>query len=164
MADLADVSTKDALYEADEFAWIERQIALLRAGDIHRLDRDHLIEYLSDMAARDRRELESRLTVLYAHILKFQIQPGRASRSWRSTIAEQQRAIRQIMKSLPSLGKRALAMVPELYPDAIKAAAIETGIDPASIPSIPEFDLAELMSFNPMQDPTALPITPDPPT
>ena len=67
------------LYEADEHAWIERQIAALRDGALDRLDRANLIVYLTDMAARDRRELGSRLVVLYAHILKSRIQPEKAT-------------------------------------------------------------------------------------
>ena len=34
MTDIADVLIKNALYGVDEYAWIERQIALLRSGDI----------------------------------------------------------------------------------------------------------------------------------
>ena len=65
MADVIEQPT-DTLYEADEHAWIERQIAALRDGALDRLDRANLIAYLTDMAARDRRELGSRLIVLYA--------------------------------------------------------------------------------------------------
>jgi hypothetical protein len=64
MADAIEHAT-GALYEADEYAWIEHQIAALRDGDLDRLDRVNLIAYLTDMAARDRRELGSRLVVLY---------------------------------------------------------------------------------------------------
>jgi hypothetical protein len=42
----------DTLYNADEHAWIECQIAALRDGDLNRLDRINLIAYLTDMAAR----------------------------------------------------------------------------------------------------------------
>jgi hypothetical protein len=69
MAEVAGSPTGRKLYEADEHAWIERQIAALRDGDLDRIDRDNLIEYLTELAGRDRRELESRLVVLYSHIL-----------------------------------------------------------------------------------------------
>ncbi len=54
MADMVEQLTK-TLYEADEHAWIERQIAALRDGTFDRLDHANLIAYLTDMAARDRR-------------------------------------------------------------------------------------------------------------
>ena len=48
------------LYERDEYAWIEQQIQALSNADWQHVDRLHLIEYLTDMAKRERRELRSR--------------------------------------------------------------------------------------------------------
>jgi hypothetical protein len=60
MADLVEQSAA-TLYEVDEHAWIEHQVAALREGALDCLDRPNLIAYLNDMAAGDRRELGSRL-------------------------------------------------------------------------------------------------------
>lgn len=141
----------DTLYEADEHAWMERQIAALRDGDLGRLDRANLIAYLTDMAARDRRELGSRLIVLYAHILKSRIQPEKATESWQLTIREQQRAMRRRLNSLPSLQHPADDIPREVYPDAIEMAFGEmgklTGADPAAW-SQPDLDVAALLNFD----------------
>src|SRR5450432_976802 len=118
MADVVELASSSALYEADEHAWIERQVAALRDGDLDRLDRANLIAFLTAMAMRDVRELKSRLVVLYAHVLKFRIQPETATRSWRLTVLEQQRAIRTTLESLPSLKHRADDILREVYPDA----------------------------------------------
>ncbi len=150
MTDVVELPT-DALYEADEHSWIERQIAGLRDGGLDRLDRVNLIAYLTDMAARDRRELGSRLIVLYAHILEPRIQPEKATGSWRLTIRERQRAIRRLLKSLPSLGHRADDILREVYPDAVETAFDEmgklTGSDPTAW-SEPDFDVAGLFNFD----------------
>ena len=150
MADVVEQPT-DTLYEADEHAWIERQIAALQDGDVDRLDRANLIAYLTDMAARDRRELGSRLIVLYAHVLKSRIQPEKATESWRLTIREQQRAIGRLLTSLPSLKHRADNILREVYPDAVALAFDEigklTGSDPAGW-SEPDFDVAALLNFD----------------
>lgn len=148
MADVVEQPT-NTLYEADEHAWIERQIACLRDGDLDRLDRANLIVYLTDMAARDRREVGSRLIILYAHILKWNIQPEKATESWRLTIREQQRAIRRLLKSLPSLKHRADDILREVYPDAVEMTFDEmglTGRDPAAW-SEPDLDVTGLLSF-----------------
>jgi hypothetical protein len=58
MAGVVEQQT-NTLYEVDEHAWIECRIAALRDGALDRLDRVNLIAYLTDMAARDRRELGS---------------------------------------------------------------------------------------------------------
>ena len=150
MEDVVAQST-DALYEADEHAWIERQIGVLRDGDLDRLDRANLIAYLTDMAARDRRELGSRLIVLYAHVLKSRIQPEQATESWRLTIREQQRAIRLLLKTLPSLTHRADDILREVYPDAVALAFDEIGkrtdADPAAWAE-PDLDVAALLTFD----------------
>ena len=149
MNDVIEQAT-GTLYEADEHAWIERQIAALRDGALDRLDRAKLIAYLTDTAARDRRELGSRLIVLYAHILKSRIQPEKATESWRLTIREQQRAIRRLLKDLPSLRNRADAILRDVYPDAVEMAFDEMGKLPGSDPAVwsePDLDVAALLNF-----------------
>jgi Domain of unknown function DUF29 len=79
MGDSIELSTTTDLYEGDEHAWIERQIAALRDGAFNRLDRANLIEFLCSMAARDQRELASRTTLLMQHMIKYSVQPERAS-------------------------------------------------------------------------------------
>src|SRR3954454_5279931 len=68
-----------ALYERDETAWLEVMAELIRDGRFGELDYENLGEYLADMARRDRREVESRLAVLIAHLLKWEHQPRRRS-------------------------------------------------------------------------------------
>ena len=60
--------TLAALYEADETAWLEAIADLVRRGRLDQLDTGTLVEYLADMARRDRREVYSRLVVLLAHL------------------------------------------------------------------------------------------------
>ena len=72
-----------AIYEQDETAWLDIMAELIRERRIEDLDLPHLAEFLSDMARRDRREVESRMIVLLAHLLKWSQQPKRRSRSWR---------------------------------------------------------------------------------
>src|SRR5438105_13981989 len=78
-----------ALYTEDETAWLEAMADAARRGDVAALDLDHLSEYLTDMALRDRREVKSRLVVLLTYLLKWRFQPERRSRSWRTTVLNQ---------------------------------------------------------------------------
>src|SRR5437016_14045977 len=82
-----------AAYEEDFFAWTEEQARLLRAGELAEIDALNLAEEVESMGRRDRQELESRLTVLLAHLLKWQVQPDRRSTNWSGTIREQRRQI-----------------------------------------------------------------------
>ena len=137
------------LYQADEHEWIAAQISALTEGRFNRLDRTHLVEYLSEMTVRDRRELQSRLTVLLQHLLKIRLQPARLTRSWVSTILEQQREIRAIVAGIPSLGRQADAIAATAYPDAVRAASRDTGIPAAEFPATSPWTVAETLAFDP---------------
>jgi hypothetical protein len=131
---IMDAVDIQSLYDTDELAWIEAQVDALRSGDLDRLDRANLIECLTDMAKRERRELKSRLRVLAMHVLKCRIQPP-ATRSWWLTIQEQKRMIRDFLRDYPSLAAQADDILRDAYPDAIESALDETGLDRAVIPS-----------------------------
>jgi hypothetical protein len=134
-----------SLYDTDELAWIEEQVDALQTGDFARLDRANLIECLTDMAKRERRDFKSRLRVLAMHMLKCRIQPP-ATRSWWLTIQEQKRMIRDFLRDYPSLAAQADDILRDAYPDAIEAALDETGLDRSAIPAdVPT--VQELMAF-----------------
>lgn len=121
------------LYETDETAWLERTAELVRNGRFDQLDPETLAEYLTDMAKRDRREVYSRLVVLLAHLLKWEYQPDHRSGSWRGTILEQQRELRQLLES-GTLSNHAAAVLADAYTDARKQAAAETGLERGEFP------------------------------
>src|SRR5258708_37977628 len=81
------------LYEADETAWLDVMAELIEQDRLGDLDYPHLREFLHDTAGRDRREVESRLTTLLAHLLKWEFQPDHRTRSWRGTIIEQRQKL-----------------------------------------------------------------------
>src|SRR6516164_470112 len=121
------------LYERDETAWLEAMSALAASGRFADMDYRHLSEYLADMAKRDRREVFSRLVVLLSHLLKWKYQPDQRSGSWRGTILQQQRELRQLLES-GTLRNHALAVLADAYADARKQAAAETGLARTAFP------------------------------
>ncbi|WP_255427011.1 DUF29 domain-containing protein [Sphaerospermopsis sp. LEGE 00249] len=60
----------EGLYDQDQYLWLEDTILKLKARDFHGLDVEHLIEEMEILAGRDRAEVESRLIVLWTHLLK----------------------------------------------------------------------------------------------
>jgi hypothetical protein len=123
-----------ALYDQDLLAWAERQAEHLRAGQLDQLDVEHLIEELEAMAGRLRRELKNRLRVLLAHLLKWQAQRRRRSRSWAATIAEQRDQIEALLEENPSLRRDLDEIARSAYPRAVRLAAIETGLPRDAFP------------------------------
>ena len=123
-----------SLYERDFAAWLEEQASLLRTGQFDALDAGNLAEELEDMGRSQRRELDSRLTVLVAHLLKVQRQPELHSRSWDLTIAQQRREIQKLLQHSPSLRKALPQVMAEAYAAARKLASLETGLPEESFP------------------------------
>jgi hypothetical protein len=138
-----------ALYEFDEHAWVAEQVAALRSGQLGTLDRECLAEYLTEMTTRDRRELESRLTVLLQHLLKMQMQPAKISRSWAVTIVPQQDEITSLLQSIPSLAQHVDSRFADAYAAAVRRAAVETGIAAARFPAGCPWTLDEALRFVP---------------
>src|SRR5438046_3071010 len=84
------------LYEADETAWLDARSELIREGRLDELDHVHLGEFLSDMARSDRRKVESRLTILIMHVLKWMHQTEKRTSSWRRTITSQRQELARL--------------------------------------------------------------------
>ena len=138
-----------SLYEADEHAWMLQQLDLLDAGRVADLDTMHLAEYLRDMTKSDRRALRSRLTRLFQHLLKFEAQPGRATRSWRLTVFEQQERVRDDLKDTPSLANYLPESLPEAYDRARLYAAKETGLPLSAFPAEAPWSLESALAWEP---------------
>jgi hypothetical protein len=122
-------------YEEDYLAWIEQQLALLRAGRTDDLDLDSLIEELEDMGRSEWRELENRLEALLAHMLKRDYQPAKRTRSWDSTIDDQRRRLERLFTRSPSLRREIARTLAEIYPYAVRKAVRETRMSAASFPA-----------------------------
>src|SRR5471030_3288613 len=106
-------------YDSDFYGWTQEQAELLRSGNINQLDLDNLLEEIEAMGRSERREFESRLEVLLAHLLKWQFQPIRQSRSWTSTINLQRKKVSRCLKESPSLKHRLEASLSDAYEDAV---------------------------------------------
>src|SRR5688572_4774447 len=120
-----------AAYDEDLYAWSEEQGRLLRAGELAEIDALNLAEEIESMGRRDRHELESRLTILVAHLLKWQVQPDHRSPSWSGTIREQRRQIARKLRDSSSLRPVLDQALAEIYADAREDAAEETSISEA---------------------------------
>jgi hypothetical protein len=133
-------------YDQDFHRWTQEQAELLRRGQLASADVDHLIEELEAMGARERRELNSRLKALLAHLLKWTYQPVRRSPSWRATIAEQRLSLQDLLDDNPSLRSTLGDQLPNAYRRARLLAIKETNLEDDSFPSICPFALDEVMA------------------
>src|SRR5438105_1656725 len=129
----------------DETAWLEQTASLVAQRRFGEIDPEHLSEYLSDMARRDKREVFSRLVTLLAHLLKWEHQSGQRSNSWRGTILEQRRELRLLLES-GSLRRHAGEVLAKAYQEAIQQAAVETGLAAETFPGECPWALDEVLA------------------
>ena len=139
------------LYLADETAWLDAMAELVRAGQFTDLDYVHLAEYLEDMAKRDRKEVSSRLRILLIHVLKWCYQKKKRTRSWQSTVLDQQFELEKDLEA-GVLRKHAQEALAEIYQKAVRFAADETKLPPATFPTECPWTLDQLMSEDVLKD------------
>jgi len=135
------------LYDADETAWLDEMAELIQQGRRDELDYAHLGEYLTDMARRDRREVESRLTTLLMHLLKWMHQPDHRLKSWRGTIIEQTQELFEDAES-GVLRNHAEAVLAKAYAKAVQRAGAETGLPAQTFPRECPYTLDQLFSVD----------------
>ncbi|EPC4577175.1 DUF29 domain-containing protein [Klebsiella variicola] len=115
-------------YDTDYYGWTQEQAELLRNGRLSELDTQNLLEELEAMGRSERRELESRLEKLFMHLLKWQYQSDRQTRSWKLTIEEQRRKAVRVLTENPSLKHRIPEIIADAYGDAVISTERETNI------------------------------------
>ncbi len=140
-------------YEEDFYAWTVEQARLLRSGELSTLDAANLAEEVESIGRSDRRAIESRLTVLLAHLLKWQMQPGSRSTNWSGTIREQRRQIERLLRDSPSLRPGVAAALSGAYNDARDDAVEETGLPEAEFPAECPFTADEVLSRSFLPEP-----------
>ncbi|MBF0343690.1 MAG: DUF29 domain-containing protein [Nitrospirae bacterium] len=134
------------LYEEDFYAWVFKNVDLLKQRRFSETDMEHVIEELEDMGKSRERELENRLGVLVAHLLKWQYQPQLRGNSWDCTIKEQRRKIERLLRKNPSLKNRLSDALLESYGDAVLMASRQSDIPLSMFPHDCPYSLEQILA------------------
>ena len=89
--EVREETKRPAAKEADLYSWALRQAELLRAGRLSEIDAAAIAEEIDDVGKEEYHRLESALRVVMLHLLKWDHQPDRRSRSWTLSILEHRR-------------------------------------------------------------------------
>lgn len=76
---------------------------LIAAGRLAELDIENLVEEARDLSKREQDRLLSSLRVIAHHLLKWDYQPQKRSRSWLGTIQREKANIQDYLNDSPSL-------------------------------------------------------------
>ena len=125
-----------AAYERDLYSWAMQQAALVEGKRFGDLDTANIAEELRSLGRSEYRALESALTIVLQHLLKWDHQPDRRSRSWALSITEHRGRAESELTDSPGLkAKRAEALAGG-YRTARLRAASETGLPLSTFPEV----------------------------
>ncbi|MDB5558795.1 MAG: hypothetical protein JWQ36_1729 [Enterovirga sp.] len=119
----------------DLYTWVQEQVALLRAGRLGEIDAENIAEELSDVGKSEFSKLQSALEIILAHMLKWDHQPERRSRSWDNSIAAQRADYADVLGDNPGLKSRRSEALTRAYRKARLAASSETNPPRDSFPA-----------------------------
>jgi hypothetical protein len=134
------------LYKTDFYTWSQQQADFLRHHQWNQLDLPNLIEEIESLGRQERQELRNRLSLLIGHLLKWEYQPERRSRSWLATIRVQRREIISLLKENPSLKSYLEEALHAAYDNAKDLASGETNLPRSTFPSVCPYQLEEILS------------------
>jgi len=129
----------------DLYSWAVRQADLLRAGRLSEIDPVAIAEEIDDVGEEDYYRLESALRVVVLHLLKWDHQVDRRSRSWALSIREHRRLVHRQLRRSPGLKSQLDEALEAAYEDARLEASSETGLSLKIFPSKLPFDYSEVM-------------------
>lgn len=132
------------LYETDFYLWTQEQSKALMAGESTAFDTVNLIDEVESLGRSQRNAIESHLRVLIVHLLKFLVQPERATPSWEVTLRNQRIEIAWLLSRNPSLRTYPAKVLAETYRDAVQRAVQETHLDKSLFPVDSPFTLEQI--------------------
>ena len=119
-------------YDRDFYSWSLEQARLVREGRWSALDRENVAEEIESLGREQFNKLESAIRVLLVHMLKWDHQPARRSRSWAMSIKEQRLRLDYVVADNPGLRPRIGEAIARAYQRARLRATKETGLEESS--------------------------------
>lgn len=135
-----------SLYETDFYAWTQHQAQLMRHGQWHQVDIANVVEEIESLGRQQRQELRNRLAVLLAHLLKWEYQSEKRSRSWLATIRIQRLDIADLLNDNPSLQSYLAEALQRAYTKAVQLAVRETNLAKGQFPENVPYDLSQTLA------------------
>jgi hypothetical protein len=135
-----------AEYERDFYSWLMEQARHVREGRWNLVDRENVAEEIESLGREQFNKLASALRVLMLHMLKWDHQPRKRSRSWAVSIAAQRIEIEDVLADNPGLRPRIPEAMARAYRQARTLAARETGLPEDKFPATCPYTYNEITS------------------
>lgn len=137
---------ESADYDSDFYSWSQEQGRLVREGRWSEVDRENVAEEIESSGREQFDKLESAFRVLIMHMLKWDFQPARRSRSWSVTIATQRIELEDVLADNPGLKPRINEAIARGYRKARLEAANETELSLKTFPETCPYSFEDITS------------------
>ena len=146
MAKTLDAPARPELYEQDFYSWALEQAALLRARRFGELDLGNLAEEIEDLGKEQFAKLRGSFRIILLHMLKWDHQPERRSRSWAGSIATHRIDLADVLDDNPSLRRRQDEAVETAYRWARVRAGVEMKRSADELPEACPYALDDILT------------------
>jgi hypothetical protein len=133
-------------YDRDFYTWSQEQGRLVREGRWSEVDRENIAEEIESLGREQFNKLESAIRVVLIHVLKWDHQPKRRSRSWALSIRSHRVELEAVLSDNPGLKPRIAEATARAYRRARLEAANETGLKLATFPEECPYSFADIIS------------------
>jgi hypothetical protein len=133
-------------YDRDFYSWSLEQARMVRDGRWDAIDRENVAEEIESLGREQFNKLESALRVLMLHMLKWDHQAERRSRSWWASIEEQRLRLQDVLEDNPGLRPRIDEAITRAYRLARLRAIKETDLELARFPETCPYSWSDLTS------------------
>jgi hypothetical protein len=133
-------------YDRDFYSWSLEQARLVREGHWQAIDRENVAEEIESLGREQFNKLESAIRVLLVHLLKWDHQPQRRSRSRTLSIDAQRVELDHVISDNPGLKPRIAEAIGRAYRRARIEAAKETGMEKTAFPDKCPYSWDEIVS------------------
>ena len=145
-AQLSSTTNTTDLYDRDYYLWLSHTAQLIKEGKFSEVDAANLIEEIEDMGRSEKRAVKSNLVIVLLHLLKYKYQPAKRTNSWKSSIREHRRRLRDDFKVSPSLKRHFEEVFDECYQDGRAQAADEMGLPLDTFPPLSPFTPEQVLN------------------
>jgi Domain of unknown function DUF29 len=141
-----EVAPTLARYVEDPYTWSFEQAELLRAGRFDLVDAANLADEITSLAHYLADKLRSDLSRVLQHLLKWEYQPERRSRSWALSIEEHRRRVAEHLHDGPGLRAILSDLLLRAYADGRGFALRDTELPRATLPEQCPYSWDEIMT------------------
>jgi len=140
-----------SLYDTDYNLWVIETVKQLENRDFNSLDLENLIEEVLDLSKRDKRKLQSLLTLLFEHLLKLTYWDSEKERNkghWEGEIANFRLQITRQLEDSPSLKSYLENRLAKCYQDGRQVASKRSQLPLNAFPENPIATIEQVLDEN----------------